>query len=266
MNSVAIVTGASSGIGFAISKLLIENGFSVVLASRNTEKLRSLFPNENILIVKTDITKSSDIKNLVSETITKYSKIDVLVNNAGIGISGPLQEMDEKQIEIVVATNLLGPIMITKEVLPIMINNNGGCIVNVSSLAAFVPIPWMGIYAATKAALKVLTDSWRIEFRPYNIRVIGVYPGYVKTNFHANTIRTPTAQKLIDVNKTAGPVLQPEAVARKIVDSIIKGSNDDIYVGIPYRLAHEIAIHMPSLVRWYSERLYKRMMQHLKVL
>ncbi|MGC9164918.1 MAG: SDR family NAD(P)-dependent oxidoreductase [Thermoprotei archaeon] len=264
MNNVVIVTGASSGIGLAASKLLVKNGFSVVLASRNVEKLKSLFSGENVLIVKTDVTKISDIKNLVSETISKFSKIDVLVNNAGIGISGPLYEMNDGEIEKVIATNLFGPIMLTKEVLPIMIRNNGGCIVNVSSLAAFVPVPWMSIYAATKAALKVLTDSWRIEFKPYNIRVIGVYPGYVKTSFSANTIRTPTAQKLINVDKTIGPVLQPETIARKIVDSIMRGANNDLYIGLPYRVAHEIAVHMPSLVRWYSERLYERMIQYLR--
>ncbi|MEM3833009.1 MAG: SDR family oxidoreductase [Thermoprotei archaeon] len=262
--NVVIVTGASSGIGLATSKLLVENGFSVVLASRNVEKLRSLFSNEDVLIVKTDITKISDVKELISETISRYSKIDVLVNNAGIGISGPLYEMDYDQIEKVIATNLLGPIILTKEVLPIMIRNNGGCIVNVSSLAAFVPVPWMSIYAATKAALKILTDSWRIEFKPYNIRVIGVYPGYVKTGFSANTIRTPTAQKLISVDKNVGPILQPETVARKIADSIIKGANSDLYISLPYKVAHEIAVHMPGFVKWYSERLYKRMIKHLE--
>ncbi len=266
-NQVAIVTGASSGIGLAVARTLAINGFSVVLASRNIEKLKSLvqelFTGYDVLPIKMDLRNLSDVKNLVNEVLNKYSKVDVLINNAGIGISGPLQEMKDEQIETIVMVNFLGPVILTKEILPIMIDNKSGCIVNVSSLAAFVPIPWMGLYAATKAALKAITDSWRIEFKPYNVRVIGVYPGYVKTNFSTNTIRTPSAQKLAYINKTVGPVLQPEDVAKKIVDSIIRGFNGDLYIGFSYKLAHNIAVHIPSLVKWYSERLYKRMLRNL---
>ena len=260
--NVAIVTGASSGIGLAVSKMLVMKGFSVVLVARNGEKLKSLvsqvFTGYDVLPVKADLTSLSEIRNLVNETLKRYSKVDVLINNAGIGVSGPLQEMNDEQIERVILTNFSAPVFLTKEILPIMIGNKSGCIVNVSSLAAFVPIPWMGLYAATKAALKALTDSWRIEFKPYNIRVIGVYPGYVKTNFSVNTMRTPTAQKLINVDKTVGPVLQPEDVAKKIVNAIIRGFNGDLFIGLSYRIAYNIAMHAPSLVRWYSERLYKR--------
>lgn len=264
---VAIVTGASSGIGLAVSRMLVMKDFSVVLVSRNRERLMSLvsqvFAGYDVLPVKADLTNLSDIKSLVGETLDRYSKVDVLINNAGIGVSGPLQEMNVEQIERVISTNFSGPVFLTREVLPIMINNKGGCIVNVSSLAAFVPIPWMGLYAATKAALKALTDSWRIEFKPYNIRVIGVYPGYVRTNFSANTIRTPTAQKLAHIDKTVGPVLEPEDVAKKIVNAVIGGFNGDVYIGLSYKLAHSVAMHLPNLVKWYSERLYKRLLSNL---
>ena len=268
---VAIVTGATSGVGLAVSQLLVKRGFSVVVVGRNEERLKTLtsqvFSDYDVLAVRADLTNPLDVRGLVKEVLSRYSRIDVLVNNAGISICGPLQEMANEDIEKVIATNFLAPVLLTKEVLPSMISGNGGCIVNVSSLVAFIPRPWIGLYAATKAALKVITDSWRIEFKPYNIRVIGVYPPrIIGTDFLTrNTIRTPTAKRLAYVDKLGGPIMKREEVAEKIVNAIISGFNGDLFINLSTKIVHDIAIHLPNLVKWYVERSHKRLLRNIDI-
>jgi short-subunit dehydrogenase len=264
---VAIVTGATSGIGLAIAQLLVKRSFSVVLVGRNEDKLKEirsqLFSGYDVLAVRADVSNPQDVKNIVKATLRIYSKVDVLVNNAAINICGPLQELADEDIEKIIATNFLAPVLLAKEVLPIMISRNNGCIVNVSSLIAFIPRPWMEFYAATKAALKVVTDSWRIEFKPYNIRVIGVYPPrIVGTDFYTrNTTTTPTANKFAYIDKLGIMIsVKREEVAKKIVDAISSGFNGDLFINLSTKIAHSIAIHLPSIIKWYLERSHRRLL------
>ncbi len=257
----AIVTGASSGIGFEVARLLHLKGYKLVLASRNLERLKQLLRElgeGSGIAVKTDVSRYGDLRQLVERAVETYGEIDVLVNNAGVGLYGPFHEVRPVDIEYVVKVNLVAPMLLSRLVAEHMIERGDGCIVNVSSLAAFTPVPWFAVYGAAKAGLKSFTDTLRLELKRYGVRVIGVYPGYIKTNFFKNMIRTRTASSM-EVNVLpSGPELSPRDVAARIVDAIVSGKNGDVYVGILNRLAKEAAVHMPKLSTMFISYFYTR--------
>jgi NAD(P)-dependent dehydrogenase (short-subunit alcohol dehydrogenase family) len=185
---VAIVTGASAGIGAAVARKLALDGFQVVLAARRRERLLELEAEirgaqGHALAIQTDITRAEDCQSLVAQTLAAFGRIDVLVNNAGFGYRSPLELTPVEAIRRNFETNLFGPIALTQLVIPVMREQHAGCIVNMSSLAGRIARPLSCVYDATKHALEAISDGLRAELVQFGIRVIVIEPGFIKTEF-----------------------------------------------------------------------------------
>ena len=188
---VAIITGASSGIGEAAAKNLAKNGYRVVLAARRKERLEKLFSqiteNSGIaLSVPTDLTDASQIQNLVDKTIQTFGRIDVLVNSAGYGKLVWLDQQSLEEIENQIQVNLIGAIQISRAVLPFMLTEGQGQIIHITSISSYVGLPTYSIYTTTKFGLRGFLESLRREMRGTGITISGVFPGAVDTEFDQN--------------------------------------------------------------------------------
>ena len=210
-NLVVIVTGASSGIGEAVSRRLFGSGFRLVLAARRGERIQSLkkelepasqIPSaaalpSRILGVTGDITKKDDRERLVSEAMRVFGRIDGLVNNAGFGQRGPIEMVPVESIRRNFETNLFSLIALTQLVIPIMRSQGEGRIINVGSVAGRIARPFSSVYDATKHALEAITDGLRGEMLPFGIRVSLIQPGFILTEFLdvANKISNPVIEQ-----------------------------------------------------------------------
>lgn len=183
---VAIVTGASRGIGRAIAKSLAKKDFVVIANYNKSEKEAIELKNEfnNIDIFKADVSKRDEVKNLVEYTLNKYGKIDVLVNNAGIDNEKLFQDITDEDWKNVINTNLYSVFCVTQEVVNNMINNKSGCIINISSIYAIQGGPFAVAYTASKAGIDGITKSLAKELGPSNIRVNSIAPGFIDTDMN----------------------------------------------------------------------------------
>ena len=178
MNKVIVITGASSGIGKSIGNYLTENGHTVYGTCRNPKK----YPKSQFTLIKSDVKRISDIDDLINHVKINEGRIDVLINNAGIGYTGPIEESKINDIESLFSTNFFGPIEMIKRTLPVMRKNKGGLIINITSIAGYIGLPFRGIFCASKSALEILTESLRTEVKDHGIKVVNVAPGDVKTD------------------------------------------------------------------------------------
>jgi NAD(P)-dependent dehydrogenase (short-subunit alcohol dehydrogenase family) len=230
---VAVVTGASSGIGEATARELAARGASVVLASRAVDRLEALRRGISVsgglaLAVETDVSDRNSIGAMIRSAVGEFGSLDVLVNNAGLGLSGRVSEVRAEDLRHVFEVNTVGPLNCIQAALPHM--GEGGRIINVSSVVGRRAIPKVGAYCATKSALNALTDALRVEIAARGISVTSVYPGTTRTSFRENSRRTKSEKR----GWRPGGVT-PERVARKIADAAEKGPRD-VYVTIPDRL------------------------------
>ena len=207
---VVIVTGASAGIGEAVSRRLFGYGFRVVLAARRAERLQSLRAEleqvmqishraadpSRVLTVIADITKREDRERLVNEAKRVFGRIDGLVNNAGFGQRGPIELVPVESIRQNFETNLFSLIALTQLVIPIMREQGKGRIVNLGSVAGRIARPFSSVYDATKHALEAVTDGLRGEMLPFGIHVSLIQPGFILTEFFdvANQISKPVIE------------------------------------------------------------------------
>ena len=191
---VAIVTGSSSGIGFQTALLLARNGFSTYASMRNIEKSKSITEiaeKERIPLqaIQLDVTDDITVKNAIDKIVEEGKRIDVLVNNAGYGIFGALEDLSIEEIKAQFETNFFGAIRVTQAVLPSMRNQiGGGTIVNISSVGGQAGIPILSAYNSTKFALEGLSESMSYELEPFGIRVIVIEPGFIKTNIMNSSV------------------------------------------------------------------------------
>ncbi|MFD1095388.1 SDR family oxidoreductase [Salegentibacter chungangensis] len=187
---VVLITGASSGIGKSIAEYLIQKDYMVFGTSRNPSKNTGIsFP-----LVALDVTKKETIASAVQEVLDKTGKIDFLINNAGVGITGPIEETPDEEIKNAFETNYFGPINLIKEVLPSMRRNGGGMIINITSIAGYMGLPYRGIYSATKGALELTTEAFRMELKDFNIQMTNVAPGDFATNIAAGRYHAPVLE------------------------------------------------------------------------
>ena len=218
-DSVAIVTGASSGIGEATAEALAKEGASVVLAARRVDELEALADRiatdgGDALVVETDVTAEGDIDNLVETTIDEYGRIDVLVNNAGVMLLEPLERADRSNLRQMVEVNLMGLMNLTHAVVPIMQEQDIGHVVNVSSVAGRETMANGSGYNATKFGVNAFTDAIRQELSPQDIRTTIIEPGAVDTELPTHI---PDEQLLEQLAEVDVPTLAPEDIARGIV-------------------------------------------------
>ena len=214
MSKVAIVTGASRGIGRAIAKSLAKKDYIVIANYNKSEKEAIELENEfnNIDIFKADVSKRDEVKKLVEYTLNKYGKIDVLVNNAGIDNEKLFQDITDEDWQNVINTNLYSVFCVTQEVINNMIHNKSGCIINISSIYAIQGGPFAVAYTASKAGIDGITKSLAKELGPSNIRVNSIAPGFIDTDmnkcYSENDIKRIKNQTLLQ------KIGQPEDIAK----------------------------------------------------
>ncbi len=217
---VAIVTGASRGIGMAVATMLAENGASVVITSKEKSRLEKASEKiKNSFAIPGDIRKIDNVQNVVKKTVERFSRIDILVNNAGIFPQvKPLHEITESEWNDVIDVNLTGQFRFTKFVIPHMMKN-GGCIVNVSSDAGLKSFENFeaDAYTASKAALVMLTKAWSVEYAKYKIRVNCVCPGIVETDMTRPYLMTEADRAMANSEHPIGRIGDPRDVASAIL-------------------------------------------------
>lgn len=228
MSKVVLITGGSSGIGKSIGDYLIQKNFIVYGTSRNPDRYEgSKFP-----ILALDVKENATILKTVNTIIEKEGRLDVVINNAGAGITGPIEEIPEAEIKNNFDTNFFGPINVIKAVLPQMRAQQSGLIINITSIAGYMGLPYRGVYSASKGALELLTEAFRMELKDFNIKMTNVAPGDFATNiaagrYHAPLIETSPYKKpygntlnLMDAHVDHGshPNLMAQAV-HKIINT-----------------------------------------------
>jgi short-subunit dehydrogenase len=190
MQKVVFITGASSGIGKAIGEFLHYKDFIVYGTSRNPSKVEnSIFP-----LVALDVRDVNSIKKAIAEVLSITNRIDVVINNAGVGITGPLEEIPIEEIKNNFETNLFGPIEVMKAVLPQMRIQKSGLIINVTSIAGYMGLPYRSVYSSSKGALELITEALRMEVKSFGIHVTNVAPGDFATNIAAGRYHAPVVK------------------------------------------------------------------------
>jgi len=184
-NATALVTGGSSGIGYAIAKTLIEAGSQVAITGRDEKRLYKAAESLHAVAIHADVTNEADIARTYREVLQAFGHLDILVNNAGFGVFKKLVDMDRTSFEAVFATNVTGTMLMGREAARLFIQQNHGNIINICSTASLRGAPNGTAYYASKFALRGMTECWRGELRQYNIRVFLVNPSEVLTNFGA---------------------------------------------------------------------------------
>ncbi|MGA9590527.1 MAG: SDR family oxidoreductase [Salegentibacter sp.] len=264
---VVLITGGSSGIGKSIAEYLVDKNYKVYGTSRNPSKLDPLtFP-----LVALDVTKKETITSAVAQIIEEAGKIDILINNAGIGITGPIEETPDSEIKKAFDTNYFGPLNLIKEVLPHMRNNGGGMIVNITSIAGYMGLPYRGIYSAAKGALELTTEAFRMELKDFNIEMTNVAPGDFATNIAAGRYHAPVKKdspykepygntlKLMNQHVDAGkdPQVMAKAVFKVITTSKPKGH---------YKVGENLQKFSIALKRILPDKVYEKMLlKHYKL-
>lgn len=197
MSKVVLITGGSSGIGKSIGEFLHQKGFVVYGTSRNPEKvLNSVFP-----LVALDVRNSDSIKTAVNKIIETSGRLDIVINNAGVGITGPLEEIPTEEIRNNFETNFFGPIEVMKAALPQMRKQNSGLIINITSIAGYMGLPYRSVYSASKGALELIAEALRMEVKAFGVEITNVAPGDFATNiaagrYHAPVIKNSAYEKV----------------------------------------------------------------------
>jgi len=236
MEKIALVTGSSSGIGFETSLGLARNGFYTFASMRDVSKnnkIKELAEKENlpIDIIELDVDKEDSIKNAIKSIIEKKQRIDVLVNNAGWGLWGSVEDVSIDEFKAQFETNFFSVIRIIQEVAPIMREQKSGHIINISSIAGRIGFPISPAYISSKFALEGLSESLRFELMPFGVNVIIIEPGMIKTNFFepmklgkkaekTDAYKNITEKVLSGVKMMAQMATDPKEVSNTIIQAI----------------------------------------------
>jgi NAD(P)-dependent dehydrogenase (short-subunit alcohol dehydrogenase family) len=200
LQKVAVVTGSSSGIGFETALLLARSGFHTYASMRNLGKSKNITEITDkeklpLQVVQLDVNDDRSVIEAIDKIVAENQKIDVLVNNAGYGLFGSLEDLSIEEIKVQFETNFFGVVRVTQQVLPVMRKQNTGIIVNVSSVGGRIGIPGLSAYHSTKFALEGLSESISYELEPFGIRVVIIEPGVIRTNIINSSI---IAKKALD--------------------------------------------------------------------
>jgi NAD(P)-dependent dehydrogenase (short-subunit alcohol dehydrogenase family) len=267
MSKVVLITGGSSGIGKSIGEFLHHKGFVVYGTSRNPEQVsNSVFP-----LVALDVRNTDSIFAAVAKVIATSGRLDIVINNAGVGITGPLEEIPTNEIKNNFETNFFGPIEVMKAVLPQMRAQKSGLIINITSIAGYMGLPYRSVYSASKGALELITEALRMEVKSFGIHITNVAPGDFATNiasgrFHAPLIKDSAYEipygntlKMMDKHVDSGnnPTEMAEAVYQ-----IILNPNPRIH----YKVGAFMQKFSIVLKRILPDKVYEKMlMNHFKL-
>ena len=253
---VVVVTGASMGIGEAIAKVFADNGATVVLLSRDVaradEARHRIGRTERTLALACDVRNREEIERALARTVETFGRLDVWVNNAGIGIRDFVSDMDLAACRELFETNFFGAVACLQAVVPAMRKTGGGTIINVSSVAGHVPVPYMGAYSATKFALNAIGKAARVELKRNHINVLTVCPGYVRTDFGTHVI----SEKVGNVRPKSVKGISVERVARATYNGYRMRKREVI---VPWTMIPMVKLYqlLPGLVEWGMGRMMK---------
>ena len=252
--AVVLVTGASEGIGAASVQALQRRGARLALVARSEGKLRSIAAAPD-LVIPADLTRDEDRQRAVDTTITHFGRIDALINNAGVGLYVPAYRAADREVRQMFELNLFAPLRLTQMAIGAM--RRGSVVVNVSSIAGLVPLPWLTLYSASKAAVAAMTQAMRSELRRSGIYCMAVFPGYVRTQFQNNILAGEIPPALGGLKQRWS--ITPEECADAIVRGMERNASRVVAPASGWAL---VALHglFPGLVERQLEKMYG---QHL---
>jgi short-subunit dehydrogenase len=248
---VVVVTGASMGIGEAIAKVFADNGASVVLLSRDVGRAEAarqrIGHTDRTLALACDVRSREDINHALALTLERFGRVDVWVNNAGVGIRDWVADMETSAWRELFETNFFGTIDCIQAAVPAMRKGGGGAIINISSVAGHIPVPFMVIYSASKFAMSALGKGARLELRRDNINVLTVCPGYVSTDFGAHVVASRPGNVNVRPQSVRG--VTAERVARAAYLGYRSGKRE---VVVPWTMTPVIKLYqlLPGIVEW----------------
>jgi short-subunit dehydrogenase len=257
---VVLITGASSGFGEDAARLFAKEGCKVVLAARRLERLQALAEEiqrsgGEAVAIPVDVNESAEIHVMVQTVLDLYEKIDILFNNAGFGAMDWFENLaPERHIETLVRVNLTGTMLVTYAVLPGMLEQRSGHIINMASVAGLIASPLITTYSASKYGVRAFTDGLRREVTPFGIKVSGIYPGPAETEFGTHLDRHRTRERLnsiIDLRMTS------EYVARRVVD-VAKHPCRSLVIPWWFRVITTFDTLFPVVVDWILYLFAKR--------
>jgi short-subunit dehydrogenase len=252
---VVVITGASMGIGEAIARTFAERGASVVMLSRDADRVEAargrIGHPERTLGLACDVRNREEIDRVVGLTVHHFQRIDVWINNAGHGILDSVANVDMAACRETFETNFFGTVEAMQAVIPVMKQQGSGTIINVSSVAGHIPIPFHAVYGATKFAMNAIGKAARIELNTFGINVMTVCPGYVRTAFSANTVKGKE-QKQVRPASVRG--ISAERVAKAVLRGYTKQKRE---VVVPWTMHSMIKLYQlfPGLVEWSMVRM-----------
>ena len=232
---VVLITGGSSGIGKSVGTYLTSKGYTVYGTTRDLKKYPYF---DTFQLITLDVRDQQSVLDCVSQVISLEGQLDILINNAGMGITGPIEETPHEEILNVFDTNFHGPVHMMKAVLPQMRKQGGGLIINITSIAGYMGLPFRGYYSATKGALGLITEALRMETKSFGISITNLAPGDFATNIAAGRYHAPVVkgsayeqiyQKSLDLmNEHVDVGGDPMEVAKKI-EAIIQQNNPKVH-------------------------------------
>ncbi|MFZ1132857.1 MAG: SDR family NAD(P)-dependent oxidoreductase [Terriglobales bacterium] len=254
---VVVVTGASMGIGEAIAKVFAGAGASVVLLSRDANRAEAarhrVGHTERTLALACDVRNPEDVGRALALTLHHFDRVDVWVNNAGVGIRDSVADMETSALRELFETNFFGAICCMQSVVPAMREAGGGTIINISSVAGHIPVPFMSLYSASKFAMNAIGKGARLELQPDHINVLTVCPGYVSTEFGAHVV----ASRQGNVRPKSVRGITAERVARAAYRGYLKHKRE---VVVPWTMIPVIKLYqlLPGLVEFGLAKAMKR--------
>ncbi len=265
---VVLITGGSSGIGRSIGNLLKSKGFRVYGSTRDLGKYQDFNDFE---LVQMDVREPDTINEAIKSILHKEGRIDILVNNAGVGITGPLEEIPRKEIENNFSVNFFGPLEVIKSVLPAMRDQGSGLIINITSIAGYMGLPYRGIYSASKGALELITEALRMETRAFGIRITSLAPGDFATNIASGRYHAPEfdnspyketySKSLAMMNQHVDDGGDPQLVARTVY-KIIQQSRPRVH----YRVGSWMQKISVTLKRILPDKVFEKLLlRHYKL-
>ena len=274
---VAIVTGSSSGIGYATSLLLARNRFHTYATMRNIEKSAEIQEIANkerlpLQVIQLDVNDDASISNSIKKIERENERIDVLVNNAGYGLVGSFEDLSVEEIKSQFETNFFGVIRLTQQVLHVMRKQKSGTIVNVSSGAGRIGFPGMSAYVSSKFALEGLSESMSYELEPFGIKVVIIEPGVIRTNFKKNSVMSkkslenssisPYSSIIQKIDSSISSIIEhatpPEDVAKAILHAITSNNPE-----LRYLVGNDIIMMAETKKSMSDEDFRKMMMQSI---
>lgn len=267
MSKVVLITGASSGIGKAIAHYLADKEYTVYGTSRNPKTAL----DGKVRMIPLDVTDQTSITNAVHMILKEQSQIDYVINNAGMGITGPLEETPDHEVRRVFETNYFGALEVIKAVLPTMRKQRSGMIINVTSIAGYMGLPYRGIYSATKGALGITTEAYRMELKEFNVKMTTVAPGDFATNIAAGRYHAPILDdspykenygntlRLMDEHVDAG---MDTKVMATVIHRIMRSKNPKVHYRVGFFMQKfSIALKRILPDTWYE----KLLLNHYKL-